>query len=901
MKRMILALGAAVVVSVASADPFGAPPDARHAWAVHDDERPPVRKIVADDGSPPSDAEVLFDGTAKSIADNWCDAKGESTKWTLNEKGELISVAGAGYIFTKARFSDFQLHVEWAAPTGYDDSVKGQARGNSGVFLMGNYEIQVLDSYLTDSDAPGGNRNPNYPDGQAGAVYGQNPPAVNPCRAPGVFNSYDIVFHAPVETDTGTVTRPATVTVLFNGVVVQDHWLFDGPTGFRERATYARKTSDTGLRRERKMPIAFQDHGNPVRFRNIWVRELNRPEDNVTHGDYYAKPGAVRTQRLETAARLDAAYDATWKRAPLARRLLEAWRIAAYAVSAARLSRVDALEREYLATLNRMKTLEEANAAGLDCWSMRLYYQGLERAELVLPNSPVLARLNALFVTETGNDDWTEAVRADLSHGVYTNLDWNANARFFMYPPTFGFPECDVARSYLLQVVDAKGGVRQLESDNPRFSLESLWRELPVGWTICQCLAVKTDDDRNLVMGTRAFWKQAPFTGDYPPAARGYAEFNSRVLAWVFSHPGVKDFVEKGRPDTSKYWGFRYPSKMICALVNALCASAGRDAANRERYLEPARIFADWLISVSEKSGAPLAHFPPTYWCEDLSKEVGVVKESWHEIMLVYPAEVASAYVRLYGATGEKRYLDAARGIGETYLRLQGEDGTVPLKMFKDGRPSHLNRLQPVSSLIPAFEDLYGATKDARYLKAADRAFAFVEAGPMKTANWDGQFEDVTPDAPYANLTKHDAASTVILLCERYPEDKVRIAAAREILRFCEDQFVCWEVPFHGGLPFHHNMQDVAKWTCPGVLEQYYWYVPIDSSASKMIRAYLAMYRVEGNRLDLAKARALANAMTRQQKDDGDVPTHWTGEKGCSWINCILSDVAALEELLSVR
>lgn len=200
-----------------------------------------------------------------------------------------------------------------------------------------------------------------------------------------------------------------------------------------------------------------------------------------------------------------------------------------------------------------------------------------------------------------------------------------------------------------------------------------------------------------------------------------------------------------------------------------------------------------------------------------------------------------------------------------------------------------------------ALADPFGAPPDARYLKAADRAFAFVEAGPMKTANWDGQFEDVTPDAPYANLTKHDAASTVIRLCERYPKDRTRIAAAREILRFCEDQFVCWETPFGGKLPFHHNMQDVAKWTCPGVLEQYYWYVPIDASASKMIRAYLAMYKVEGNRLDLAKARALANAMTRQQKDDGDVPTHWFGEKGCSWINCILSDVAALEELLSVR
>ena len=396
MKKAFVIAGAAALAGAATADPFGAPPDAMHAWGVHDDNRPPVKKIVADEGKAPSDAKVLFDGTAKSISDNWCDAKGGPTKWTVDGKGDLISVAGAGYIFTKDRFSDFQLHVEWAAPTGYDDSVKDQARGNSGVFLMGNYEIQVLDSYLTDPDAPGGNPNPNYPDGQAGAVYGQNPPAVNPCRAPGVFNSYDIVFHAPIEDAGGAIVRPATVTVLFNGVVVQDHWLFDGPTGWRARATYARTTSDTGLKREAKMPIAFQDHGNPVHFRNVWVRELSRPEDNVTHGDFYAKPEKVRALRRETAARLDAAYEATWGKAPLARRLLEAWRIASYAVSAPRLARVDALEKEYLAALNRAKDEKEANAAGLDCWSMRMYYRFLERAELVLPDSPVLVRLNAL-------------------------------------------------------------------------------------------------------------------------------------------------------------------------------------------------------------------------------------------------------------------------------------------------------------------------------------------------------------------------------------------------------------------------------------------------------------------------------------------------------------------------
>ncbi len=376
------------------ADPFGAPPDAKHAWAVHDDNRPGVKKIAALPGKVPSDAKILFDGSAKSIADNWCDSKGEPTKWTLDENGELISVRGAGYIFTKDKFSDFQLHVEWASPKNVVG--KGQGRGNSGVFLMGNYEIQVLDSYETDPDAPDGNKNPNYSDGIAGAVYGQNPPLVNPSRAPGEFNSYDIIFHAPVADGKGEVVRPATVTVLFNGVVVQDHWLFDGPTGYRNRATYERATGDTGLKREAKMPIAFQDHGNPVHYRNVWIRELPTPEANVTHGNYYAKEDKVAELRRATADRLDAEFDAKWGNEKLGRKMVEAWRIVAYASTPERVARAKKLEADYLAAIKDFTKRDEVEALGAGQWSLCVYYGGLVKAGLTTEDNPVLKKLRSL-------------------------------------------------------------------------------------------------------------------------------------------------------------------------------------------------------------------------------------------------------------------------------------------------------------------------------------------------------------------------------------------------------------------------------------------------------------------------------------------------------------------------
>ncbi len=393
-RRSFLLGLAAVACSAALADPFGAPPNATHAWAVHDDNRPAVKKISAPVAAPPSDAIVLFDGTKASVERNWRDKNGLPTRWTVDDAGDLISVKGAGYIFTKEKFADCQLHVEWASPK----TVKGfgQGRGNSGVFLMGNYEIQVLDSYETDPDAPGGNKNPNYSDGQAGAIYGQTPPLVNPCRAPGEFNSYDVVFHPPKFDADGTVLEPATITVFFNGVLVQDGWKYDGPTGFRKRSTYARSRGDTGMAREDRMPLALQDHGNPVHYRNIWIREIPRPSDNVTHGDYYAKSEAVLAQRAATAAKLDAAFDADWSKEPVGRRLVEAWRICSYEKTPRRLERVRNLEREYLVAIREMKRKDDIRKAGPSERELKFYFNTLVTFGVMEKDNPVLAAINAL-------------------------------------------------------------------------------------------------------------------------------------------------------------------------------------------------------------------------------------------------------------------------------------------------------------------------------------------------------------------------------------------------------------------------------------------------------------------------------------------------------------------------
>ncbi len=203
----------------------------------------------------PSDAIVLFDGSAESFK-NWTDTKGRETKWILKDR-VMEPTKKSGLIQTKQEFGSCQLHIEWATP----ENVKGngQGRGNSGVFLMSTYEIQILDSY----------ENITYADGQAGALYGRSKPLVNASRKPGHWQSYDIIFHQPTFDKDGKVLRKATFTVLHNGVLIQDHCVLSGGTGWRgpHAATEYRPHPD-------KLPLQMQDHGNPVRFRNIWIRQL---------------------------------------------------------------------------------------------------------------------------------------------------------------------------------------------------------------------------------------------------------------------------------------------------------------------------------------------------------------------------------------------------------------------------------------------------------------------------------------------------------------------------------------------------------------------------------------------------------------------------------------------------
>jgi hypothetical protein len=225
-------------------------------WKIHDRSRPMAPEITGATsstqekaGEPPSDATVLFNGKDLS---NWESLKGGDAQWKVGD-GYFEVAPGTGDIRTKQAYGDAQLHVEWSAPN--PPRGEDQDRGNSGVYLLSLYEVQVLDSYHSKT----------YADGQAGALYGQYPPLANPIRPPGEWNFYDIIYHGPRFSGT-KVTRPMTVTLFFNGVLVQDHVRLTGPTEHMKRPPYKPHPE--------QMPLRLQDHNHPVRFRNLWIREL---------------------------------------------------------------------------------------------------------------------------------------------------------------------------------------------------------------------------------------------------------------------------------------------------------------------------------------------------------------------------------------------------------------------------------------------------------------------------------------------------------------------------------------------------------------------------------------------------------------------------------------------------
>ncbi|HPA21542.1 MAG TPA: DUF1080 domain-containing protein [Verrucomicrobiae bacterium] len=340
---------------------YGDPPDETHAWCVHDLNRPqpPIVKPGDAPGQPPADAIVLFDG--KNL-DEWVSVEKKGggvipAQWAVKD-GFMEVVPKTGILRTKKEFGACQLHIEWATPSVVEG--ESQGRGNSGVFFMGKYELQVLDCH----------NNVTYADGGAGSVYGQNPPQVNVCRPPGQWQTYDVIFHPTRFDEAGNVIEPGTITAFQNGALVQDHWVYEGLGGHRARAKFAKHGE--------KGPLELQDHNNPTRFRNIWIRELASN----------AKPTReqVAKQRQEIAAKLRA--EAGQAKDPLAE--MKLWlESLVYAEDSATVVKAQKMASEYADSASKLDDAA-AKAREGELLEMRSVFKYMNDNKL--PGSPYAAQ-----------------------------------------------------------------------------------------------------------------------------------------------------------------------------------------------------------------------------------------------------------------------------------------------------------------------------------------------------------------------------------------------------------------------------------------------------------------------------------------------------------------------------
>ena len=501
-------------------------------------------------------------------------------------------------------------------------------------------------------------------------------------------------------------------------------------------------------------------------------------------------------------------------------------------------------------------------------------------------------------VAAQGETDWArlnvaarEHAKTPIRAGVPgVRPFWNGHAKAFIHPPAFEFKEMEGAKEYRFVLADAQERVPPdaASASAPYHSWTALkpWSPLPADvWDSLKpgYYTVKVEGS-----GERTFYRAAVFQGPYPQGACGYREAARKVYAAVYNLPQVQGWETSDDPPKG-YDLYCYPAKIMGSMIRALVRYNTADA------LAIARKMADWLIAHSQPADAPLAHFPPTYWGD--RRDVAVKNAGQN--MLLYPAHAALAYLDLadvlhragHGADSRK-YRDAALAIARTYAKLQGADGTWPLKVReKDASPVRANRLVPGRYILGLFDRAAGldpARSIAPDLVAVrDRAFAYVLNGPMKTWNWDGQFEDMDPMPPYKNLQKGVAADTALRLFALG-----RIAEGCELVDWCEDQFVVWSDPIH-------NM-DWKNWKTPTALEQYDYYTPIDASMGDMIGAFAAAYKATGNNLYLEKAKALADNVTRHQRADGTIPTYFDSRKGSDWVNCMIYVADRLEALAAV-
>jgi hypothetical protein len=485
-------------------------------------------------------------------------------------------------------------------------------------------------------------------------------------------------------------------------------------------------------------------------------------------------------------------------------------------------------------------------------------------------------------------------VLSSLLHAA-APLGWNEHAKQFMFAPAFDFKPVEGAKEYRITIEFGEGQNLKFVAKSPSASLSPVWDDVPVG-----NVTVKVESlDPPQVVGTRSFYRAAPFKMKRGTPVIAYDESARVALASVVNEPFVQSWRTSGKPDAS-YDLYRYASKIIGGGVISGCSlyvqlkPRPKDA---DVAIEIARRAADYLSSISAPADSPLAFMPPTY--HD-AKPTERENDQW--TMMMTPAEAGEAYLDLCDASSDHKYLDAAQRIAASYAKLQLPSGTWYLKVDNTtGKPVAPNLLIP-TSVIRFLDRLSREFLVKDYDTTLQRAVGWTMENPAKTFDWSAQFDDAKVREPYQNLSKHEACQFAMYRFAQKPADGNRDLEI-ELVRFAEDQFVVWEQP--PPFPPRKGLEqlDSKHWITPCSLEQYAMFEPVSGSSAWMIMTYLSAYRATGETEYKLKAIALADALTiaQQKQGNGRYPTRMIEQDMKYWLNSTVNCARAMEMLSEAR
>jgi hypothetical protein len=510
---------------------------------------------------------------------------------------------------------------------------------------------------------------------------------------------------------------------------------------------------------------------------------------------------------------------------------------------------------------------------------------------------PLLALLLAPVSPAQSPDDTSLPVRPGQP-GV--RPFWNAHALRFIYAPAFDLPTTDGATTYRFTIQAHDGRTHTFTAPEPSAPLTPVWNQVAEGYTT---LTLQPLDPTGKEIGKpaeRIFYRSPGFPGKAADPLKPYGQAGREGLQAIFDAPHVRHWLTDPKPDRT-YARYCYPNKVIGGLLRGMTAYSkiAPNDEDRAAALKIAHATADYLLAIRYPPDAAYANVAPTY-ALNVNKPAGGknltpdrVEKRW--LLITSIVDAAFGYLDLYDVTKEEKYLDAARAAADTLAKRQEPDGTWPLMAdWKTGQAVAPNRLIPTWVLF-LFDRLDRQYNLPQYRDARRRAWDWIVANPLKTYQWDAQFEDIQLREPYVNLAREQACDVaVLLLSDPKPSDE-HVKQAEELIRFAEDQFVCWapvaDVPgWRKAMPRRYQNADI--WILPGVFEQYVCYGPVARSSAILIDTYLKAHEVTGNPTYLEKARALANGMLEGQKHaaeiydtKGEIPTWNMKRPPINWLN----------------